>query len=313
MHRRELRRVFDLAIIIPTYNVANYIGATLDSIAKQSIAPQQIIIVDDGSTDSTVTVIQQHPLFASIQLVEQANQGQGIARNVGIAAATTEYLYLLDSDDLLMPHFIADIKAMVQANERPDLLMFSGESFQDDGYTADSFNPTSYTRPFVGFFAQKADFYQQALQHPELSCSPCLYVSKRSLWQQHKLTFNHYFHEDEELFYRLLFAAQHVYLTQEIYFLRRIRAGSTMTMQKQPKHVRGLAEVLRSLLILLKDNGNSVLQTQLLRRRLRRFSSSYVRCCKEANAKIDYALLWQAVKQIRNIRGYAGVVRAFVK
>src|SRR5699024_1563731 len=90
-----------LTVIVPAYNVADYIGDTLDSILIQDPPFDEIIIVNDGSTDHTLQTIQDHPCGEVAQIITTANQGLGPARNAGIAAACGDYLHFLDADDVL--------------------------------------------------------------------------------------------------------------------------------------------------------------------------------------------------------------------
>ena len=89
-----------LSVIIPAYNRAELLPRTLQSVLTQTCPPEQIIVVDDGSTDNTAEVAQS---FSKVQVVSQPNAGLGAARNAGAAVAKGEALLFLDSDDLLAP------------------------------------------------------------------------------------------------------------------------------------------------------------------------------------------------------------------
>jgi glycosyltransferase involved in cell wall biosynthesis len=90
-----------ISVVIPAWNAARYIGDAIDSVLSQSLAPDEIIIVDDGSTDHTPECIRK---FGSrITLIEQPNAGAAAARNRGIAEARGEAVALLDADDLMAP------------------------------------------------------------------------------------------------------------------------------------------------------------------------------------------------------------------
>ncbi|MGA7937309.1 MAG: glycosyltransferase, partial [Kovacikia sp.] len=87
-----------VSVIIPNYNRAKLIGATLENMLSQTLPPVEIIVVDDGSTDDSVEVIRS---FGSrVTLICQANQGPGAARNAGLKIATGDYIQFFDSDDL---------------------------------------------------------------------------------------------------------------------------------------------------------------------------------------------------------------------
>lgn len=92
-----------ISIIIPTYNVEHYVARCLDSVINQTLPDIEIIIIDDGSTDNTVSVIKkyakQDKRIKFIQL--DKNSGVSVARNVGIDLARGEYMAFIDSDDYI--------------------------------------------------------------------------------------------------------------------------------------------------------------------------------------------------------------------
>lgn len=93
-----------VSVIIPVYNTENFIAECLESVCGQTLENTEIICIDDGSTDNSVSVIEQ---FARkdkrIALIKQQNKGPGGARNTGIDAARGEYIYFVDSDDVIVP------------------------------------------------------------------------------------------------------------------------------------------------------------------------------------------------------------------
>ena len=82
------------SIVIPTYNRASLIPATLQSVFQQTFTDYEIIIINDGSTDNTQDVLK--PFLSRITYVNQNNQGPGAARNTGIDIAKGEYITFLD-------------------------------------------------------------------------------------------------------------------------------------------------------------------------------------------------------------------------
>lgn len=90
-----------ISVVIPTFNRAALIGETIDSVLAQTFQDFEIIVVDDGSTDNTATVIANYG--SSVKYLYQENAGQAAARNAGIRAAQGQYVALLDSDDLWLP------------------------------------------------------------------------------------------------------------------------------------------------------------------------------------------------------------------
>ncbi len=90
-----------VSIIIPVYNASKYIVRALNSIRSQTFSDYEVIVVDDGSIDSSVLIIQAHAL--DINLIKKVNGGVSSARNVGIKAAKGKYIAFLDADDEWLP------------------------------------------------------------------------------------------------------------------------------------------------------------------------------------------------------------------
>lgn len=93
--------MISISVVIPAWNAARHIGEAIESVLSQSAAPDEIIVVDDGSTDSTSQCVRT---FGSrVTLIGQPNAGVAAARNRGIATAQGEAIALLDADDLMAP------------------------------------------------------------------------------------------------------------------------------------------------------------------------------------------------------------------
>ena len=112
------------SIIIPTYNRAHFIGATLDSVQAQRFRDFEVLVVDDGSTDNTAAVlatrVAQDP---QVHYLPKQNAERGAARNYGLARAGGEYVLFLDSDDRLHPHHLSTLHAAIEAADpRPDFI-----------------------------------------------------------------------------------------------------------------------------------------------------------------------------------------------
>lgn len=106
--------MFKVSVIIPTYNRADFIGETIESVLKQTYKYFEIIVVDDGSSDNTRSIVEDYITKNpdKIKYFYQDNQGVSAARNAGITRSSGELLYFLDSDDLLIPGcFLLQTKA----------------------------------------------------------------------------------------------------------------------------------------------------------------------------------------------------------
>lgn len=93
-----------ISVIIPVYNVEKYIAQTLDSLLWQTFKNFESICVDDGSTDKSVEILEAYrQKDKRIKIIHQPNSGVVVARNNGVAQATSELIYPLDGDDILHP------------------------------------------------------------------------------------------------------------------------------------------------------------------------------------------------------------------
>lgn len=91
-----------LSVVVPSYNVSNYLEECIESIVKQEIDNMEILIVNDGSTDNTLEIAKRLELkYNQIKVIDQPNGGLGNARNTGIEYASGQYLTFVDSDDII--------------------------------------------------------------------------------------------------------------------------------------------------------------------------------------------------------------------
>ena len=102
-----------ISTIIPAYNRADLIGETLRSVLEQDRLPDEVIVVDDGSTDGTADAVAAYG--KAVTLIRQANAGPGQARNAGFAVSTGEIVHFMDSDDLVSLNFYAVSAAAIEA------------------------------------------------------------------------------------------------------------------------------------------------------------------------------------------------------
>lgn len=111
-----------ISCIVPVFNGERYIAETIESILGQTLAPIEIIVVDDGSTDSTRGALR--PFGDHIRVLTQKNQGPSVARNHGLEQSRGEFVTFLDADDLWIPEKLElQIERM---DERPGLELCSG-------------------------------------------------------------------------------------------------------------------------------------------------------------------------------------------
>lgn len=95
-----------ITVIVPVYNVAKYLEKCVKSIQDQTYKSLEIILVDDGSTDSSGAICDKYATEDSrIRVIHKPNGGLSSARNAGLDAATGDYVGFIDSDDYIAPDF----------------------------------------------------------------------------------------------------------------------------------------------------------------------------------------------------------------
>lgn len=113
-----------ISVIVPVYNVENYLRECLDSLIGQSLKDIEIICVNDGSKDASLQILREYAAKDSrIKVIDKPNAGVSAARNDGIAAATGEYITFADGDDWLKTTAYEEIYASV-GSARPDMVIF---------------------------------------------------------------------------------------------------------------------------------------------------------------------------------------------
>jgi glycosyltransferase involved in cell wall biosynthesis len=130
--RKLSTRLADVSVVIPAYNAAAFLAETLASVFAQTLAPSEIIVVDDGSTDDTARVARE--LGATV--ISRPNGGISAARNTGVHAARGEYIALLDADDLWVPEKLEVQLAALSAAAVPSFSFTDFRTFDSRGVRA---------------------------------------------------------------------------------------------------------------------------------------------------------------------------------
>ena len=90
-----------LSIIIPCYNSEKFIAKTINMLLRQDLSNCELLLINDGSTDGTLSVLQKYRSIPEVVIINQVNKGVSEARNAGLLVAQGQYIYFLDSDDML--------------------------------------------------------------------------------------------------------------------------------------------------------------------------------------------------------------------
>ncbi len=129
-----------ITVIIPCYNDGDYITDALNSILRQTVLPERIIIIDDGSGAETISVLKSIKNNI-VEVVYQSNQGVCAARNNGIDKATSSYILTLDADDIFEPTFLEKAKHILDSDIKVGVVCCHYKEFGNRSKNEDIIKP----------------------------------------------------------------------------------------------------------------------------------------------------------------------------
>lgn len=143
------------SVIVPLYNKVGEVTATLGSVLSQTLAPREVIVIDNGSTDGSVEAVQAIA-DPRVRLLHEARRGPGPARNCGIAEARGEWIAFIDADDLWSPNHLEVLDALIARHPRC-ALVGSGFSWATLPVAPPPADPAAVDAPSreIDFFARK--------------------------------------------------------------------------------------------------------------------------------------------------------------
>jgi glycosyltransferase involved in cell wall biosynthesis len=174
-----------LSIIIPVYNVEQYLQSCVQSVITQTYQDLQVILVDDGSTDSSGILCDQLAQQDSrMQVVHKENGGLSDARNAGLKVATGDYVAFLDSDDVyLLNDGLEQLMALAQA-EQPDVLLFQAVDVYPNHQSVRKAYDLEYMATHSG-----VEVFAQLVRTQSFNMSACFQLIRRDLLEQYQIYF----------------------------------------------------------------------------------------------------------------------------
>ena len=219
-----------LSVIIPVYNVENYLNECLDSVTSQTLEDMEIICIDDGSTDNSPDILKEYSKKDKrIKIIIKENGGQATARNLGIKEAQGEYIAFVDSDDFIEPTMFEKLYTKAKDNNL-DIAMCKIATY--DNQTEEIKDNVWYY--MLGVFR---DFDKDIFNHKdtrEFTChiavTPYNKIYKTTLLKENNILFPEgLIFEDEKFFYDTYLRAKRVSIVDEfLYYYRINRKGSTV-------------------------------------------------------------------------------------
>lgn len=212
-----------LTIIIPVYNREKTIKRAIDSIIDQLEEDMELMLINDGSTDHTETIIQEYLLKdkKKISYYRKENEGVAATRNFAIRHAKGEYIMFVDSDDYIEKDFFQSLKTYVQ--EEVDMIKFKAKHVDEQGNVIDKVDGPVFSN------VKGEDAFNKLAFTDVLMDSPCVYVFKKDLFVKNNLFFRMgTYHEDFGLIPLVLLMANSV-VSLDIYGYNYVQTDNSIT------------------------------------------------------------------------------------
>lgn len=226
--------IYKLSVIIPAYNVENYLERCLDSILMQTLDDIEIIVVNDASSDRTLQIAQQYALLNKNLTVlnNVTNQGPSITRNKGIEVAKGEYLYFIDSDDYI-DYETLNVCYTCAKELGADMVSFDAKVIYEADFLGTFFPDydRSYKLKDIGYkLIDSKTYIQYLVENNALQTSVDLYIIKRELLLKHKLLFcPNILHEDDLFTFEILCLINNIVYIPKMFYNRTVRNDSIVT------------------------------------------------------------------------------------
>lgn len=209
-----------LSIIIPVYNVEKYLQKCLESIIFQLTIEEELIILNDGSTDNSKKICEKYK-GENIKFIDKENEGCSITRNKGVEIAKGKYVWFIDSDDFIEDNSIKEIRKIIN-KEEVDVILFGCNKLE--GLETKKFIPSreNYT---------KYTIYEE----PDIFNGVCTKIYKASIIKEKGIKFNPISQMGEDLVFnfKYFFYANKIQIIKKSFYNYLDTGGATTNLDKR--------------------------------------------------------------------------------
>ena len=216
-----------MTVIVPNWNCAPWLEEAIDSLVGQSSPPEQIIVIDDGSTDNSVALLQEMAArYPQITVLQAQRGGVSAARMLGLEIATGDFIYFMDADDFIGKTLFADFRRTKAQHPEMELFCFGAKMFTDLPVAQRQYQ-LFHQRRIQGAFPGGSTTLRNMITHQSAHRVLWSSIVSRHLIERVGVQFlpiqNH---EDAPYMFALYMQAQEVVLTGESYYYKRFMVTS---------------------------------------------------------------------------------------
>ena len=239
-----------VSVILPVYNVAPYLDETFTSLLSQTLQDIEIIAVNDGSEDNSEDIIEKYAQQdARISYFTQTNQGQSVARNLALQHATGEYIYMMDSDDVLIDQEALRICYDYAERNKADFIFFDGDTLQEQGASLLTWDYKRTEDLLEDKAYQGEELLNEMLDKWKHNCVVWLLLINHNYLKRIGLDFYPgIIHEDELFTTKLTLQSDKIFCLKKSFVKHRIRSASTMGKRYSKRNVNCYLTVIDELL-----------------------------------------------------------------
>ena len=291
------------SIVIPVYNVINYLPKCMSSVLCQSFNGYEIILVDDGSTDGSGKLCDQYAeKDKRIKVIHQENQGLSSARNIGIRAAKGEFLLFLDSDDCYEQSEL--LYNICQKTSNADIVVFNWKEFLD-GRNPNEYAVANFLPRMQNEYVDGISYLQDVTAMPLYPWYPWIYAYRREFWQEHGFEFPIGIkYEDVALVYKVLLEAKKIVTVKDVWYCYRMaRLGAITSSLKYQTEVDKINSVAAN----IRDAQERSIPEDLKAKLCNNFSCLYYSAVIQSfriEPKEDRKKFWDALQEKKWICQY---------
>lgn len=238
-----------LSVIVPVYNVEDYIEECIESIVKQSIDSMEIIVVDDGSTDNSISIVEKFD-DNRIKIIRKENGGLSSARNAGIREARGKYIYFIDSDDYLAYETALEDMYNIGVEDDADIVVGNAIKYYSEEM---QYIFRRDKELFVRTCMDSSDFLIKFRKSYSMHVAVWLNMYKKDILDKFKISFKEgFYHEDEDFTPRIFLKAKNISIYPVNFYIYRVRDNSIV----RSKNIKNANDIIKICLDLQEEFDN---------------------------------------------------------